>query len=245
MPSEARWRRAQAYERFYWEREAARLREFAIDSPDGWYRWKASQMEKHLAGLLPEDRKATARVLEIGCGPVGIVSFLGWGERHAIDPLEDFYRTQEAFSKYRDPAVRFQTARGEWLPFDPAGFDLVILENVLDHVQAAGHLLGEIGRVLKPDGLLYFTVNVRTAWGAALHSLLALLLIDKGHPYSFTAGGIRRFLAANGLRIRRESLDEYLQARAQDRRSPSLRDKIKSYTGLSEFVFYSVCSKAP
>ncbi len=244
MSSEARWRRAQDYERSYWEREGARLRDGVIDSPDGWYRWKAQQMEKHLAGLLPEEHEPAARVLEIGCGPVGIVSFMGWGERHAIDPLEDFYRSQEAFTKYRDPAVRYQKAMGERLPFDSAAFDLVILENVLDHVHAAGHLLREIGRVLKPQGLLYFAVNVRTGWGAALHSILAALRIDPGHPYSFTAAGIRRFLEAHGLRIQRESLDEYLQARTQDRRSPSTRDNIKGYTGLSEFVFYSVCSKS-
>lgn len=52
---------------------------------------------------------------------------MDWGERHAIDPLDDFYRTQPEFSKFRDPAVRFQNATGERLPYEAATFDLIIL----------------------------------------------------------------------------------------------------------------------
>ncbi|MCI0409505.1 MAG: class I SAM-dependent methyltransferase, partial [Acidobacteria bacterium] len=150
MPSAARWSKAQAYERAYWEGEAVRIRHGVVDSPDGWYRWKAQQMEKHLAGLLPEEQRRNAKVLEVGCGPVGIVSLLGWGERHALDPLDDFYRSQEVFSKYRDPAVHFQKGMGERLPFEDDGFDLIILENVLDHVHQADRMLQEVSRVLHP-----------------------------------------------------------------------------------------------
>jgi ubiquinone/menaquinone biosynthesis C-methylase UbiE len=243
MPSSARWQKAQAYERSYWEREGERIRTGALDSPDGWYRWKAQQMEKLLSGLLTEEQKRGAKVLEVGCGPVGIVSLMDWGERHAIDPLDDFYRTQPEFSKFRDPAVRFQNATGERLPYEAAAFDLIILENVLDHVQAADQLLREVHRVLAESGLLYFTLNVRTQWGTALHSLLSSLLIDPGHPYSFTVESIRRFLAAQGFEVRRESLADAAQARERDRESASLKDRIKGYSGLTEFVFSAVCGK--
>ncbi len=201
-------------------------------------------MEKHLGDLFPAAARSTARVLEVGCGPLGIVGIVPWGERHAVDPLDDFYAAHPVLARHRPPAVRYQKSEGEQLPFPAGHFHLVILENVLDHVREAGRLVQEVRRLLTPDGLLYFTVNVRTAWGAALHSLLAALLIDKGHPYSFTAGSIRRFLGEQGLEIRRESLDHYRAARDLDRRSARPRDRIKGYTGLSEFVYYAVCAKA-
>ena len=244
MPSESRWQKAQQYERAFWERSAGNLRSGGKDSPDGWYRWKAGEMEKHLAGLLPEERKRTARVLEVGCGPAGIVSFMGWGERHAVDPLDDFYSSQEVFTRHRDPSVRYQKAMGEKLPFPDKAFELVILQNVLDHVQQADKLLQEIHRVLTDAGLFYMTVNVRAAWGTSFHSVLSRLLIDKGHPYSFTVASIRRFLAEQGFVVRHEFIEDHGEARRRERSSPSLRDKIKGYTGLTEFVFYSVCSKA-
>lgn len=201
-------------------------------------------MEKHLGGVLPASARAGARVLEVGCGPLGIVGVVNWGERHAVDPLDDFYGSHPVLSRHRPAAVRYQKSAGEQLPFPAEHFDLIILENVLDHVREAGRLLQEIRRLLKPGGLLYFTVNVRTGWGAAFHSVLSALLIDKGHPYSFTAPSIRAFLGEQGFVIRQESLDDYRPARDLDRRSARLKDRIKGYTGLSEFVYYAVCAKA-
>ncbi len=245
MPSLRRWRLAQEYERAYWEREAERLRTGAVAPADTWYLWKVSQMEKHLAGLLPQERKTQCRVLEIGSGPVGNVSFLGWGDCCAVDPLVDSPLISAAFSPFRNPRVRFCKARGEQLPFRDGSFGLVVLENVLDHVQAAECLLRECHRVLHGQGLMYLTLNVRTSWGSSLHALLARLLIDQGHPYSFTTASIRRMLRGQGFLIQRESCDDYRRARDQDRGSSSVKDKVKGYTGLSEFVFYAVCSKTP
>ncbi|MGH9554544.1 MAG: class I SAM-dependent methyltransferase [Terriglobales bacterium] len=216
----------------------------AVPQLDGDYRWKAAQMERMLAGLISDERKARARVLEVGCGPVGIVSRLPWGERHAVDPLNDFFQGHPTLSQCRDPSVHYQKAMGEELPFDPAMFDLVVLENVLDHVQGAPRLLGEVGRVLKEDGVLYLTVNVRTPWGVALHSVLSRLLIDKGHPYSFTASSLRQLVRRQGFSIKREQLEDHRRARASDRRSRFWKDRIKGFTGLSEFVLSGVLSKA-
>jgi SAM-dependent methyltransferase len=46
------------------------------------------------------------------------------------------------------------------LPFADASFDIVLSDNVIDHAEQPLKIVDEIVRVLRPGGLLYFTVNV-------------------------------------------------------------------------------------
>jgi hypothetical protein len=79
MVSRKRWLSAQTYERSFWANAADQIA--AGGANLDWYSWKAQQMEKHLAPFLTDQFKRDAKVLEIGCGPIGIVSYLGWGDR--------------------------------------------------------------------------------------------------------------------------------------------------------------------
>jgi len=200
-------------------------------------------MERRLQSFLSTETRQSAKVLEIGCGPVGNVSLINWGERYAVDPLNDFYAQQEEFVRHRNPAVHYATSMREKLAFRDSFFNLLIMENVLDHVQAASKMLGEAHRVLAGGGLFYFTVNVRRPWGTALHKVLSKLQIDKGHPYSFTHASIKDFLNRHDFEIQLEEVEDYKVARTKERSSRSWKDKIKGYSGLTEFVFYAVCSR--
>lgn len=51
-------------------------------------------------------------------------------------------------------------AFGEQLPFADFSFDVVLSDNVVDHAKSPKRIVGELARVLKPGGLLYFTVHV-------------------------------------------------------------------------------------
>lgn len=82
--------------------------------------------------------------------------------RDAIDPLNDFYSSNPELVRLRDPSVRYQTGTGEALPFEDSRFSLVILDNVLDHVQEASGVLRDIHRVIAQDGIFYFAVNIHT-----------------------------------------------------------------------------------
>jgi SAM-dependent methyltransferase len=105
------------------------------------------------AGPIAED----ARVLEVGCGPMGLIFFFGARDGVGVDPLADHYR--ELFPAWFDRA-RTLAASGENLPFETASFDIVMCDNVVDHAEDPRRIVEEICRVLKPGGLLYFTVNV-------------------------------------------------------------------------------------
>ena len=242
MVSLKRWQYAQEYEKGFWKRTAEKIVS-GTTSQLTWYEWKADEMEKRLKGYLNEDQKQTARVLEVGSGPIGIVSFLKWGERYTIDSLEDFYRSNTALSHHRDPAVCYGRGTGEQLPFENDYFSLVVLDNVLDHVHNAGSILNEIHRVISKGGLLYLAVNLHTNWGAFLHSVISKLMIDKGHPYTFNLRNIRRFLKQHQFVVLSETINDYCEAREKDKKSALLKAKIKGNTGLSEFIYYVVCSK--
>jgi len=237
-----RWLKAQEYEQGFWRKSAAAIEKGTVGELD-WYGWRARQLEDRLASL-PSPVAKTGKVLEIGSGPIGIVNFLEWGERYAVDPLEHFYRQTPSLTRLRRPGATYLKGTGEQLPMPDASCSLVIIENVIDHTFAPGKILKEISRVLAPGGWLYLLVNVHTRWGAMLHDALAVLQIDKGHPYTFTSRTLRRFMTEHGFSIEREEIESYAEASQKDRDSSGLTDRIKGYTGLSEFRHSVFCRRA-
>jgi SAM-dependent methyltransferase len=234
----SRWQKAQQYEQAFWQRLGDGIAAGTRESLE-WYQWRAKQLEKFMAaaGAATPD----GRVLEIGSGPVGMVSFLEWGERYAIDPLEHFYRTQPALIALRDPDVTYVNGSGERLPFDDGSCSLVMIDNVIDHTYSPGAILDEIRRILRPDGHMYLSVNVHTQWGFLLHSALAILHIDKGHPYTFTSRSLRLMLRRHRFDVLKEIVGDYRAARHEDRTAGSARARIKGYSGLSEFSHAVMC----
>jgi ubiquinone/menaquinone biosynthesis C-methylase UbiE len=207
-----------------------------------WYGWRARRLDAALQ-TVADTRVRAGKVLEIGSGPIGIVNFLKWGDRYAIDPLEHFYRTQPELVDLRRPGVTYMDGSGERLPFEDASVSLVLIENVIDHTHEPVAILKEIRRVLTSDGCLFLTVNVHTRWGAGLHAVLAVLRIDRRHPYTFTSDSLHVLLTATGFRVVSEAIDDYKASARADRRDPKLRAKVKGYTGLSEFVHSVICTK--
>lgn len=234
-----RWHQAQQYERSFWEDLAGKIERGALTQLD-WYAWKAREVERRLSKFVAADTKGTARILEIGSGPLGIVNFLEWGECFAIDPLENFYRESKALTELRTSRVTYLAGPGEHLPFEDGFFSLVIIDNVIDHTYAPGKILQQIRRVLDTNGLLYLAVNVHTGWGALLHRLVAMLSIDTGHPYTFTPVAARELLLRHRFTICEEEAEDYRRSKQQNCRSKSWRDKVKGYTGLSEFQFHAI-----
>jgi SAM-dependent methyltransferase len=111
-----------------------------------------------------------ARVLEVGSGAHGLIFFFDAAERVGLDPLADHYR--ELFPAWQSRA-RTIAAFGEALPFENATFDVVLSDNVVDHAENPRRIVEEMVRVLRPGGLLYFTVNVHHPlyhWAANIHA---------------------------------------------------------------------------
>jgi ubiquinone/menaquinone biosynthesis C-methylase UbiE len=107
-------------------------------------------------GLAMEDF-GDDRVLDVGCGPTGIVYFLDAAARVGLDPMGDLYAQWNGY--YGEP-IDLVTSQAEHMPFDNDSFDSVFCINCLDHTQDADSVIEEIARVLRPSGRLVFHVDL-------------------------------------------------------------------------------------
>jgi len=147
------------------------------------------------------------KILEVGCGAHGLI--FGFGENFGvgIDPLAVDYK--RLFPKWQGNALT-TAAIGERLPFDDASFDVVLSDNVIDHAEDPIRIVDEIVRVLKPGGVLYFTVNIHHpvydlasrahgAWNALGLKLEMSAFAD--HTVHFTESRIKNVFAHQPLNI--------------------------------------------
>ena len=98
----------------------------------------------HLLGNLP----AGARVLDLGAGP---------GSFPAIRPDLSIVRL-DLERPHRLGEGAYVLADAAYMPFAARSFDLVISNHSLEHFDALEATVAEVGRVLKPDGVLYVSV---------------------------------------------------------------------------------------
>ncbi len=237
-----RWQQAQAYERGYWLSRADDL----ADSNDlAFYRWRSEQLCSRLGSIgLGRLTDGTARMVEIGSGPVGIAAFFPGVERIAVDPLSSAYAEHEGLVSWRDPDVQYRDGMGEDLPCEADSADLIVIENCIDHARDVDQVMREIVRVLKPGGVLYLTVNCRTRPGFVVHRILSRLRLDPGHPHTFTLGKTRRLMGQYGFRILDFRNGAYWKALRDDLLGPGIQPRLKALLGVSEFVA-SVVARLP
>ncbi len=236
MTGNTRWSVAQGYEKGYWENAASDLREGRSAYVD-FYQWRGTRLIDALRKIGREDLvTGDARILEVGGGPVGLSGFLPAAQRLAVDPLEDFYRSDEGFLSARPSGVEYVRGIGEDLPAEDGVFDLVIIENCIDHVQDMHSVMSELRRVLRPGGVLYLTVNARSRIGYVTHRVISKLRLDPGHPHTLTVKRAGRLVEKSGFDLLHLEHGRWLPEWKADLTSRGLRGKAKALLGVSEFV---------
>ncbi len=237
MVTESRWRRAQSYETGFWHSIGAQIE--SEDVPQlQWYGWRADQLAARLERLdLAHLTSGSAKVIEVGGGPIGVASFFPGSRVASVDPLADAYAADPSLVALRNADVEYYRGQGEDLRFPDATFDLAIIENCIDHVLDASAVLNELHRVLRPAGILYLTVNCRSRVGYYVHRILSRAGLDPGHTYTFTPDRIRGFVEGHGFAVLDlEALESYRAARRADWRSASFKDRVKALVCVSEYA---------
>ena len=145
---------------------------------------------------------APVRLLDVGVGrgrslryvePLGVAEAVRW---HGIDLDPRLAQRLHHAAAWR--AVLADAARG--LPFRDATFDIVLAEQVLEHLDDPAAALAEIARVLRPGGLLVAGVPTFPPGIAALRDLAGKLvshddaLHGHGHVRTFSAPAFRRLV---------------------------------------------------
>lgn len=152
-----------------YQRDKARARPDDSVEMTAALRLYAQSICERIGAIRPLD--PSGPTLEIGSGAHGLVFFAGLTRAVGVDPLARHYA--KLFPKWQS-RVPTLDAVGEALPFADGAFELVLSDNVVDHALQPERILAEAARVLRPGGILYFTVNVHHRfWSAAsrLHRL--------------------------------------------------------------------------
>lgn len=199
------WREAQRNERNVWHRTVGDIA--GIFSEIGDTASLVAFGKRH--GL-----EACQHVLELGIGPLGI----GWSaltptvRAVGVDPLALLKSNtrNESVDRFVGELQRrtefLQADATQQLPLDPASFDLVVCENVVDHTQDPGAILKEARRLVRPDGRLLFGVNVFSLIGIMKWRHVTRRLHPRAqnvlcHPHSFVEGDLEDLLSGTGWRV--------------------------------------------
>ena len=175
-----------------------------------------------------------ARVIEVGSGAHGLIFYFGARHGVGVDPLAVSYRS--LFPRWQSCAATLAAA-GEHLPFADNSFDVVLCDNVVDHAESPQQIVTELVRILKPGGLLYFTVNFHHpvyAVAAGVHSGWRSLGVPyeigpfADHTTHLTLAGASRLFADLPLEILSEksNIDE-ARALARRRQARHMGDRLK------------------
>ncbi len=129
---------------------------------DDWNFWWMEKFDNYK--ILPEN---IDRALEVGSGPYSNIRLISKlkniKEIICTDPLMDIYKTFKmtwVSSMAKKNKIKAQRGMCEKIDFADNVFDLVVCNNVLDHVLDAEKGLLEMHRVLKPGGYFVFAQDL-------------------------------------------------------------------------------------
>jgi len=176
-----KWKAAQEQEQEAWEDIGTGT---PIDSPQEWRDFLGKRFCIDFGVFHAKS------VLEIGCGPLGIIHFIepDHGLRVGVDSLLFTYEKHDNFHRIR--------AIGEFLPLR-GEFEVVVCFNVLDHCLLPRMLLREAALHARTGGVLLLWVHTTRK---AVRFLVKR--IDRYHPHHFSMEEVRHMVSEAGFGIR-------------------------------------------
>jgi ubiquinone/menaquinone biosynthesis C-methylase UbiE len=201
---------------------------------------------------------AEAEVLEVGCGEGGVAIALAASGRRTTGLEIDAGRLETAGRRAGESgsSAAFVLGSAYQLPFATAAFDVVVLENVIEHLEFWPDAITEASRVLRPGGLLAMTMpnrlGLRTVVADPHWQLFGVVLLPRRAARWVVTGllkrtdaydvfempSLRRIFAAcrrAGLEVARMDDGLYRLRRKADRaggrRGQLARGLVKSFDG--------------
>jgi 2-polyprenyl-3-methyl-5-hydroxy-6-metoxy-1,4-benzoquinol methylase len=157
--------------------------------------------------VIREVRGTALNILDVGCG-AGATGAELHKMGHTVYGLDiNPEAVAEASSRIKQALV-LDIDKEIQMPFPPKYFDLIILADVLEHLQHPKHALEMVREHLKDDGRIIFSVpniaNYKVRWNLLLgkfDSSCAPVLEDESHIKFFTLKTLSQLLAQAGYVI--------------------------------------------
>lgn len=140
------------------------------------------------------------KVLDLGCGPYGIIyglshlvnsGFCTDIEIYGLDPLMDYYKKYDTFPECKN--LTLINAKGEETGLKTGSMDFIFSTNVVDHVDDPNAVIKEARRVLKDGGTFCIACHVLYPIYGPVAPLFRY--IDVNHPHHFTYNVLTSTLA--------------------------------------------------
>ena len=171
----------------------------AIDEKPTLERLHRSHIQRQRCRFV-ERAKRQGRVLDVGCATGNFLAQLQERGRWETFGVE----INQAAARYAQERFRLSVFAGQLADAGyPSGhFDLVTMWSVLEHLHNPLESLVEVRRILRPDGVLAFTIPNGDSLDAQLFGPHWGLLDPPRHLYTFTRPALEELLSRTGFRIR-------------------------------------------
>jgi len=161
-------------------------------TPDGddWNNWWAAHFDSYK--FLPQN---LGKVVELGCGPYTNIRVMmkgrTWGKIFCSDPLAGRYLTLPCWlaQAHKDKLITVENHPAETCPYYRASFDLVIMNNVLDHVMDSDRCMATAADLTKPGGIFILGQDLSNADDEKKYPH------DVGHPIRLLLEDLTPFLS--------------------------------------------------
>ena len=188
-----------------------------------------------------------SKILDIGCGTGGIAIAFALGDARVVasDPDKSALRICYARASEEKVEVDWLVSKGECSPFADSSFDVIICNDVIEHVDSPKALAKELYRLLKNKGILHLTTPNKyspynilwddhtglpfiTLMPRSLQDYYLKLsgLSDKGLPYALRPLGysrLRKMLTDAGFKIYENLLEEDIKKKVFHSQTDILR----------------------
>jgi len=136
-------------------------------------------------------KRKKLKILDVGCGSGKMTEDLKvFGEISGIDSSKKAI----VFCKKRGLKDVYKIDIGDKLPFPEKTFDLVLVLDVLEHIENDQKVLRNLKRIMKEEGFLILTVPAYQRLFSYWDKML-------GHRRRYTKNGLTRKLRRNGYQI--------------------------------------------